>query len=359
MLDEMIAPYKGKDINIFLDLKNIMRSLFKKEVAEGLLAEPIYSNKIINTSIFESIINFLYFHRNYSESRGLNICFYIFFDFGESMYHKNINKEYKANRSIDKLFGSDTGKRAIFNEIIQKNLFLTDSVLNKIKDIYVIKLEHFETDFIPHYLMKYGMIDSNRTNIIYSNDHDLFQSLDVLENICIFTKSNTSKRIIRAGDAIKTYFGYNDGVDDSYFTLACSIMGDPSDYIKGVDGIGKKNAVKAIKKISDANISADYIKKMIVSGDLTFLDDMKEDPLMEKIIKNISLIANNMKMIDFDIISRYFSCDVVLSNTTAILEKKKHVFNVIKNKKCYKKEVLYEALNSFGINFTDILDLVF
>ena len=127
ILDEIVSYKNYKKINIFVDLKNAMQTLYMEHAVVNLVESSIRS-KFIDTSIFTSLISFLSFHKIYSLKRNIDIDFYVFFETGQSFYHKNIDKRYKSSRKQDDLYGLDKEKRELFFEIIQKNLQLIDQV---------------------------------------------------------------------------------------------------------------------------------------------------------------------------------------------------------------------------------------
>ena len=86
ILDEILSYSEYDTLNLYLDLKNNLQSLYMKHAIVNLVESTLMSN-YINTAIFESLLSFLSFHKVYAAKRKININFYVFFDaqcgFGE------------------------------------------------------------------------------------------------------------------------------------------------------------------------------------------------------------------------------------------------------------------------------------
>jgi len=230
-LDEVLSIGNYKKINLFIDLKNVLQSLYLEYMVKNIVENSLRSN-FIDTNIFTSIIMFLSFHKTYAIKRAIDLNFYIFFETGQSFYHINIDKRYKANRRIDNLFGLDREKRDLFFTIIQKNLMLANKSLNLIPNIKVIHMENFEADFIPYYLISNNLIDCKEKdicNIIYSNDHDMYQTLSLSDNIYQFFKSIKKKYFINNKNMYKYFLNKempkdkneNPLFNEKFFKTAC------------------------------------------------------------------------------------------------------------------------------------------
>jgi hypothetical protein len=225
ILDKLVSSVNNcKNINIYIDLKNNLQTLYLKETVVSIL-ENSYRSKFVDTSVFSSLLSFLKFHKVYSSKRHINIKFYVFLESGQSYYHQNISKKYKISRRIDDLYGLDRIKRDLFFEILNKNFSLMEKILNRVPNIHVIRLSHLEADFIPYYLLTRNMVDKseNTAHVVYSNDHDLLQVLD--DNVYVFVKSQNGKKLISKGEALKHYLKC-ENLPDEYLPLIMAINGN-------------------------------------------------------------------------------------------------------------------------------------
>jgi hypothetical protein len=363
ILDEILSysnEYKG--LNLFFDLKNNLQSTYMKHTIENLV-EDSKNLKFVNTSIFSSLLSFLSFHKLYSIKRDIDIKFYIFYENGRSYYHQNINKKYKISRRIDDLHGLDRKDRELFFDIINKNLLLIEKACNKMPDIKVLKLDHMEADFLPYYLINKSKINQkNKANVIYSNDHDMYQTLN--ENTYMFSKSSKSKKIIKSGNICELELkeiinDYN--IDDSYFPLLLSIIGDPGDDVQGIKGIGKKTFIKIFpelkKMFKDMNSIYNNIMDNKPIFDTTFCDT--KNKFINKIIdeeNNNKLISNNLKLVSFELISKEFENP----SSTEMLNRNKKIQNILDDNTISNQKNIMESLNMINIDMNgDELDMIY
>jgi hypothetical protein len=171
LLDEVVSCDNSRHLNLFIDLKNILQSVYISDVAKSIVESSLESRQI-DSSIFLAVLNFLIFHKKYAEKRNITLDFFIFFEMGRSYYHESIYPKYKYSRKIDDLNGLDREHRDYFTQIQQNNYNLVEKFLNKVPNTYVVKLDKFEADFIPYYLIRNEYV-AEGTNVVYSSDHDL------------------------------------------------------------------------------------------------------------------------------------------------------------------------------------------
>ena len=343
ILDEI--PGKYNSINLFIDLKNCMQPLYMGKNIE-LLVENTKVEGRIDSRIITDILSFLAFHKIYSIKRNKTINFFLFYETGRSFYHINIYKNYKMTRKIDALNGLERKDRELFTIIIQKNLNLIEKILNYIPNIWVIKLENLEADFIPYYLIRNKLIPdgSNNINIIYSNDHDMFQNLILGNNIFQFIKIKNSKEILRPGEVNKKFLKKDTNIDDEFFPLILSIIGDKSDNISGIPGIGLSRVVDILEdidinnKISMDEIYTNIYKKNKLGFNLNTQNKIKIDE---------DIIVRNLKLISFEYLSRYLDDPP----KTEFLERKKSIIKKMTEipKKKASLDAISEALSKSRI----------
>ena len=70
VLDEIVSYNNYKKINIFVDLKNALQSLYLEYTVKNIVEDSLRC-KFIDTSIFSSVVSFLSFHKMYSIRRNL------------------------------------------------------------------------------------------------------------------------------------------------------------------------------------------------------------------------------------------------------------------------------------------------
>ncbi len=357
LLDEIISSSsKCNGLNIFIDLKNVMQTLYMEHAIINVVENTIKSG-FIDTSLFISLISFLSFHKLYSVKRNIDVNFYVFFETGESYYHKNISKKYKISRRIDTLYGLDHEKRELFFSVVQKNLLLVEKCLNLVPNVNVIRLQNMEADFIPYFLITRKLVDSEKyVNIVYSNDHDLLQCID--DNTFVFFKARNKKRIIKKNEVMKFFFKKDDfNFPDSYLSLSMSIIGDSGDDIDGIKKIGPKLLSQILDELVSMVGGIKHLQNNVVDGNKIFTNGSEEttNKYIREIIlleNNENIISRNMRLIDFEVISREFENP----KTTEILDKRNQLFSLFKNKNVAPLQVLEGALKKSNIYF-DLDDL--
>lgn len=163
----------------------------------------------------------------------------IIFDTPTKTFRHQLYKKYKENRSP-----------------IPKNLSNQILPLKKIikyMGIPIICINNIEADDIIGTLSSIFQ-KKNFYNIIYSADKDMVQLIN--KNIAV-SPGNINKKLLEKKDIYKKYGVYPKAIADFF-----GLVGDPSDNIPGVSGIGKKTAAILLKNFSSINEIYNNIKKI-------------------------------------------------------------------------------------------------
>ena len=352
MLDNVLSYGKYDTLNLYIDLKGIARGLYMEHSKINIVEYTRMSGQI-DPSLFESLLEFCIFHKKYSLKRSIKLNIIIFYEMGPSFYHLHIDKNYKANRKIDDLYMLDKEGKEIFTRVIQKNLILIEKVFNKMPNIKVIMLENMEADVVPYYLIKRSLVDTsnNICHLVYSNDHDLFQNIILSHNVYQFLKTKT-KRILKNGDIVSNYLKCECDILDEYFPLIMAILGDKGDGITDkVKSIGPKTIPKFINELVDLIGGMDVLYNKVFNNESIFEEgienqiDNKQIYLTIEAERERSTISKNLKLISFELLSRY------LDNppTTEVTRRRKKIYNIMNDSTISKSESIYTALNKIGI----------
>lgn len=352
ILDEIMSYGKYNQLNIYIDLKNTLQTTYMEHAIINIL-ESTQRSKFFDTSIFSSLISFLAFHKRYALDRNIKLNFIIFFETGQSMYHKNISKEYKVSRRIDDLYGLDNEKRELFYNVLQRNFQLIESACNKIPNVKVIRLKNMEADFVPYYLTTRKVVDMNPhiVHVIYSNDHDLLQCLN--ENVYVYQKVMAKvRRIAKSGQAMELELKLKKKIDieDEYQPLAMAIIGDPGDDVYGIKGIGPVTFVKCFPELKKLIGNMDELYENVLNDKPIFdLSNLKvPNKNTQKIIKEEETnktISKNLKLVSFELISRAIESYDSLEMT----ERSKQINNIVKNNEIANIESLTMSLTKVGV----------
>jgi hypothetical protein len=360
ILDEIVSYGNYKKLTIFMDLKNNLQTTYMKHAIVNIV-ENSKKSRYKDSSIFSSLISFLSFHKIYGIKRGIDIDFIIFFETGQSYYHKNISKKYKISRKIDDLYGLQRADRELFYEVLHSNYGLIDKACNKLPCVKVIRTPNLEADFIPYYLLSRKKIpfEEDRGFIIYSNDHDLMQC--VSKNSFVFSKSAKSKKIIKPGTVMRTYLGKENKIPDIYLPLGISIIGDVGDDIDGVKNVGAARFLEMFDELISLTGDMGEIYKK-VENKLPLIDPIPTHfknkylkPVVGAETKN-NLVSNNLRLASFELISR------ALENPTSVsmIEKRKIIQKILDTNETAPLTSLKNALESNGVFLTDAsIDLLY
>jgi hypothetical protein len=306
ILDEIVLQKNCKQLNLFIDLKNTLQTTFMEHAILNIINNS-KKGRFKDTSIFSAVIAFLSFHKIYSIKRNIGINFYIFFESGRSYYHQNISKKYKISRRVDDLYGLDKMDQDLFRDVLQDNFYLLEQACNKVPRVKVINMLNLEADFIPYYLITRKFVPETDVNIIYSNDHDMYQCIS--ENTFQFSKSAKHKFIVKKDQVMKTYLKRESDIQDEFLSLAMSVIGDTGDDVDGINGIGPKRFIDIFPDLKKSVKSMENLYDNVYNSKPIF--DLESSEHLNKYMMQIvqeentsQKISNNMKLVSFELISR-------------------------------------------------------
>jgi len=308
ILDEIVSYGNYRTLNIFLDLKNVMQSLYMEHAIVNIV-EASKDAKYLDTSVFSSLISFLSFHKIYGIKRGINTNFTIFFESGQSYYHKNIDKNYKISRRIDDLYGLDAKDRELFFGVLNSNYKLVEAACNKMPDVRVVRLPNLEADFLPYYVTTRDLIPKGNGvgNVVYSNDHDLWQCLN--DDVFIYSKAGKHKKILKAGSVMTQFLKKPVEIPDRFLPLAMAVIGDPGDDVVGVKTIGPASFITAFKELvaltGDMDVVYDNIenRRPLIDPIPPSIVNKKLRTIVDAEVAN-ETISKNLRLVSFELISR-------------------------------------------------------
>ena len=361
LLDEILSYGEYEQLNLYIDLKNCFQTLYQEHAIVNIIENSLSSN-YMESSILLSFLSFLSFHKLYAVKRDVNINFYVFFESGQSYYHKNISKKYKISRRIDDLYGLPVDKRDVFHETVSRNYNAIEKICNLIPNIKVIRLKNFEADFIPYYLIsrKLTSVSNDTAHLVYSNDHDLMQTLTAGKNIYIFQKVPRCKRIVRCGEVMKRELKRETSLGDEYLPLAMSVIGDGGDDVDGVKGIAGKRFLDISDDLVKLIGNMDLLYNNVMSGEKIF--DIKKIQVSNKYLKMVlneeeqnNTISKNLKLVSFELISRFFDSPT----NTEILGRRNELFELMNNNRIAQKDKIVEALRRGNVFIGEEVDILY
>lgn len=192
----------------------------------------------------------------------------VLFDGEKGSYRVDENIEYKGNRK-DYTDAAD-----------DDNPFLQLVDIKRVLDFLEIKyfeiIERVETDdVVASYVAK---LKECYNIYILSTDTDFMQLVD--NNVKVLVYKGKKSKIYDIDTVIDRY-----GIAPQYFADYKSLVGDPSDNITGIKGIGQKTAKKLIDKLG-------HIEDIIKNADL-----IDRDSIRSSIQENTEMLLANIKLI--------------------------------------------------------------
>ncbi len=158
-----------------------------------------------------------------------------------SAKRRQLYSEYKANRKFKiRLNRSETVDKQ--DNQLQQLIRLTEYL--EIMPFTVITAEATEADDTIAFIANEYLIEKQSQVFIMSSDKDFYQ----LVNDSIHIWSPTKKRMYYTDDVYSEY-----GIMPSNFALYRALLGDASDNINGVDGLGAKTIIKRFPLLTEAN----------------------------------------------------------------------------------------------------------
>jgi len=209
---------------------------------------------------------------------------------GGSKKRRAIIKDYKQGRKPVRLnrnfeFEFENLEENKIRQRLRLSQYLDDLPVTQ------ITVDEVEADDVVAYLTK--MYENDR-KIIASSDKDFYQLLD--ENTVIF--SPVKKVFLNNKDILEKF-----NIHPMNFALARAIVGDKTDNLAGLRGIGIKNVVKYFPFLSDG-------KKVELEQLFAFCKESGEK--YERFLQNQEVIINNLKVMNLDtILMGFHSTDLV------------------------------------------------
>lgn len=167
------------------------------------------------------------------------IC--IFDGRGSSTNRKNLDPEYKANRKIAKItqweiFNSlEEEKESITNQLGRLHNYL------ELIPVHTLQIDKLEADDVIAALSK-KLSAAGKKVVIASSDRDFIQLID--SNITVY--SPIKKKFYTPEKVLEEY-----GITPKNFIYMKCLLGDTSDNIRGVKGVGPKTIEKQFPELAE------------------------------------------------------------------------------------------------------------
>jgi 5'-3' exonuclease len=208
---------------------------------------------------------------------------YVVFDgAGSSINRKNLLPEYKSGRNLVRITNWD-----VFDSLEEEH----DSKVNqtvrlihylKCLPVKTVSMNKVEADDIIAYLSDILSTKHGSKVFIVSNDQDFIQLVN--NKITVY---RPAEKEFYTKEMIKS----NYGVLSENFILYKTLLGDNSDKVEGIKGLGKKGVTKKFPELLERPLSFDDLMGIAESK-------LKEHVIYARVLQDEDRLRNNYKIMD-------------------------------------------------------------
>jgi DNA polymerase-1 len=208
---------------------------------------------------------------------------YVVFDGpGSSNNRKNIIPEYKSNRNVSRIT-----KHELFDNLEEEDDSKVDQIVRIIQylqtlPVKTVTLPRVEADDVIAYLSDTLPTNSEDRVFIVSSDKDYLQL--VTEQIIVY---RPIEREYYTESVVKEKFGVN----PSNFLLYKLLLGDNSDGITGIKGLGPKGIFKKFPELMVEDLSFDDLLDIAEAK-------LKEHVVYARVLHDVTDLENKYKVMD-------------------------------------------------------------
>lgn len=238
------------------------------------------------------VVGFLRFLNHAIDTFSPSKLFVVWESGGGSSKRKSIYKDYKANRGKIKEFKKLKNGTASMKDTLKYD---NETKIKQLTQLYrllaftptcQVFVSGTECDDIVSYISTQFYRTDPTDKIIVSNDKDFYQLLED-KTITIY---NPAKREIIDGNYVFKKFG----IAPRNFCMARSLVGDPSDNIGGVSGVGLKTALKRFPEIADR--TKDINTSMILKECDVQIENKARQKIYKEVKQSEEIVRRNWKL---------------------------------------------------------------
>ena len=208
---------------------------------------------------------------------------YVIFDgAGSANARKNLLPEYKSGRDLQRITNWDA-----FDDIEDEHDAKVDQMVRVIQylktlPVKTITLPKVEADDVIAYLSDIIPEKPEDKVFIVSSDKDFLQLIN--KNVIVYRPME--KEFYTEETVVEKF-----NMSPHNFILYKTLMGDNSDKVKGVKGLGEKKLRKLFPELSERDLSLDDIYNICESK-------FKENVIYARVIQHIDELEKNYKIMD-------------------------------------------------------------
>ena len=174
---------------------------------------------------------------------------------GSTAARKNVNSDYKANRQIKRITNWE-----MYDDKEQEYASMSAQIERLVEYLHMLPvdllaIDKVEADDVIAYIGK--QFDQSKVTIV-SSDKDFMQIVN--DRVQIY--SPVKKKVYGPAEVLE-----EQGVLPSNYLIVKSLLGDNSDNLSGVKGLGIKGIIKHFPKLVDTpNMDLDYVYEICEEG---------------------------------------------------------------------------------------------
>ena len=208
---------------------------------------------------------------------------YVVFDGeGSSINRKNINADYKADRNLQRITNWE-----VFEDVSDEHDSKVDQLVRLVQyikclPVKILSIDKVEADDIIAVLSKQLVKEYNSKVFIVSNDQDFIQLAS--DDVIIYRP--IPKDFFNADEVKNKY-----KVLAENFIIYKTLLGDMSDKIRGIKGLGEKGIHKKFPELGQRKITLDEVFEIAESK-------FKDHVVYARIVQDKDRLRDNYKIMD-------------------------------------------------------------
>lgn len=251
----------------------------------------------------------------------------VMWDSGKAEWRKELHPEYKANRS----YGKTEEEKVKFDELYSQMNTLHEML--PMIGIHSIKMDvPFEADDLIYGATKY-LSEIDEEVLVVTSDKDMYQLIG--DKVSLYTP--TKKKVIGISD-----FYDEVGVRHSAYMGYRALLGDTSDNISGVPGIGEKTA----KNLMDKYGHIDNVLNPNPADKKVLMKSKRTARIFEE--ENLQIIGRNHRIMNFKYVDEHLEKIDFLGLLTSQLDGEL-AFNGVEFRKFLTEWQFVSILSDFNV----------
>lgn len=283
LLDDIVKNIRySPSINIIIDLKEVLRKIFRPDILPEAEVRPFHSEEIAS-----DIINIISHYRNYFFKKGKYTSFFFVYSKDECALMKTKYSGYKSEFYQKYFYDPERSNRI---SVVKKAVEVAQRVINQVPNARFIDSSKYDELSIIKFIIQ--KTDKDELNFIFSNDEIMAQLINDHTFIIDIRGNNSS--LINEVNGIQSLLKINSKLSTKMIPLIAAITGTERYSLSKINHVGNFRATKIVEHLVSRGkiLDNEYIVFPLALEDL------------DKKIRNEEIIIDNFEQIksNFNII---------------------------------------------------------